>query len=48
MLTGPLQLSLGKPEPGVDVKLSGSDGSDGGEILIKSSFVFSGYVYAYQ
>lgn len=35
------QLSLGKLEPGVGVKLS--EGSEG-EILIKSSFIFSGYV----
>jgi long-subunit acyl-CoA synthetase (AMP-forming) len=34
-----LQLSLGKPEPGVGVKLS--DG-DEGEIMIKSSFIFYG------
>jgi long-subunit acyl-CoA synthetase (AMP-forming) len=33
-------VSLGKPEPGVDVKLSKGDE---GEILIRSSFLFSGY-----
>ncbi|KAI1177403.1 hypothetical protein F4777DRAFT_596605 [Nemania sp. FL0916] len=38
-----LELSLGKPEPGVQVRLS--DGNEG-EILIKSSFVFSGYLGA--